>query len=284
MSTTTATTSAQSPRDLRRVNRGALLAMIGQAVRDRLPLVIAVSALMVGMGLMVGSLWPLLQGTFADLQDSLPDAFSTILAGADMSTPSGWANAEMLSMVAPAGVIAVAVISATKSTAHEEETKTMGVLLGAPVARSTFIWAKSAAMAVHVAIIAVAIGIGLMLGSLVGDMSLGAANIIGTSLHAAGLGLLFGAVAMAVGASTGNGRLTTTIAAGLAGLSFALASFLPLSDSLAFGAKASPWYYYNSSDPLANGVDPLHLAVLLALGALALAAGTLAFRRRDVKG
>ncbi len=259
-------------------------ALIVQGVRDRLLLVGVVSAVMVGMGLVVGALWPSLQDTFADLQQSLPDAFTTILAGADMSTPSGWANAEMLSMIAPAGAIVVAVISATKATAGEEETKTMGMLLGAPVSRAAFALAKSAAMAIHVALVAAAIGLSLLLGSLVGDMGLGAVDIIGASLHVGALGLLFGAVAILIGSTTGNGKLTTAVAAGLGGLSFALASFLPLSDSLADGAKASPWYYYNSSDPLGTGADPLHLVVLLSLAVLVLAVATAAFGRRDLKG
>lgn len=285
--TTHSTPHSTNARDNARLpgaRRSPLATITAQAVRERLVLVGAVSALMVGMGLIVGALWPSLQDTFADIQESLPDAFSTVLAGADMSTPSGWANAEMMSMVAPAGAIAVAVISAMKATANEEQSKTMGVLLGTPVARSTFILAKSAAMAIHVLLVAVSVAVGLAIGSLVGDMGLGAANIIGAGLHVAALGLLFGSVAIAVGAGTGNSKLTTTVTAALGGLSFALASFLPLSDSLADGAKASPWYYYNSSDPLSNGADPLHLVVLLSLAAVAIVVGTSAFGRRDLRG
>ncbi len=258
--------------------------LVGQAVRDRLGLVGAVSALMIGMGLMVGALWPSLKDTFADLQDSLPDAFSTILAGADMSTPSGWANAEMMSMVAPAGVIAVGAISASRAIAGEEEDKTLGMLLGAPVSRASFLVAKSLAMVVHVLLVSVAVGAGLVLGNLVGDMGLSTTGILGAGLHTFVLGVLVGGVAVWFAAWTGSRRLTTAAAAGLAGLSFALASFLPLADSLADGARLSPWYYYNSSDPLANGADPWHLLVLLVLAAAVLAAGLLPFRRRDLRG
>lgn len=258
--------------------------MAAHAIRERLPLVGAVSALMAVMGMLVGALWPSLQDTFADLQDSLPDAFTTVLAGADMSTPSGWANAEMMSMIAPAGVIAVAVIAAVKSTAGEEEAKTMGMVLGAPVSRSAFVTARSLAILALVLIASASIGVGLGLGSIVGDMGLGVAEIIAASLHTGALGLLFGGIALAVGTWTGNSKLTAAVAAGLGGLAFALASFLPLSDSLADGAKASPWYYYNSSNPLANGADYLHLAVLVVAAALVMALAGLGFGRRDLRG
>lgn len=273
-SATTTTTSTGSP----------LVAMTRHAIRERLPLVGAVSALLIGMGLLVGALWPSLQDTFADLQSSLPDAFTTFLAGADMSTPSGWANAEMMSMIAPAAVIAVAVIAAAKSTAGEEETKVMGMVLGAPVSRAAYVTARSLATVVVVALTSLAVGAGLGLGSIVGDMSLGIANIIAASAHTGALGILFGSIALAVSAWTGNSKLTTAIAAGLAGLAFAMASFLPLSDSLAHGAKASPWYYYNSSDPLTNGANYPHLAVLLVTAVLLMVLAPAAFSRRDLRG
>ena len=278
------TTDTGRHRGVARAHSSPVGPMAARAIRDRLPLVAVVSFVMVGMGLMVGSLWPALQGTLAKMQDSLPDVFATILAGADMSTASGWANAEMMSMVAPAGVIAVGVISGVKATATEEENKTMGMMLGAPVTRTGFLLAKAVAMFVHVVIVSAAVGVGLLLGSLLGDMDLRVANVVSASLHVGALGLLFGAVAIAVGAWTGTAKVTTSVAAGLGGLSFAVASFLPLSDSLADGVKLSPWYYYNHANPLTNGADLLHLAVLLGLGVLVLAAGVVGFRRRDLRG
>lgn len=280
----TATTTETRRAEPHRATGRPVGVMVGRLVRERLPLLGWMSLLLIGMGLLVGALWPSLKETFADFQASLPEAFTTVLAGADMSTPSGWTNAEMMSIVAPAAVIAVGLIAAGRSTAGEEEAKTMGVFLGAPVSRSVFVFARVLAVVALVVLAAVAVGIGLGLGSIVGDMDLGAANIAAASAHTGALGLLFGAVGIAVGAATGDRRLTTALTAGLAGLAFALASFLPLSDSLAEGAKASPWYYYNSSDPLANGADPLHLTVLVVSAVLVFLVGVLSFGRRDLKG
>ncbi len=279
MTATTSDLRASSPSAT-----GVTATIAGRAVRDRIGLTAVVSVLMVGMGLLVSSLWPPLEDTFASLQDSLPDAFSTILAGANLSTPSGWANAELMSMVAPAGAIAVAVISATRAIAGEEEDKTMGMLLGAPVGRGSFLMAKSVAMMVHVLLVSAAVSAGLLLGGVVGDMGLSASGIAAAGMHAGLLGIVFGSLAIAIAAWTGSRRLTGAVSAGLAGLAFALASFLPLSETLAWGAQASPWYYYNASDPLANGPDPAHLLVLTALAAVVLVVGLATFRRRDLRG
>lgn len=61
-----------------------------------------------------------------------------------------------------------------------------------------------------------------------------------------------------------------------------LAGFFPATAALAPWATISPWHYYNSSAPLANGADPLHLLILAVLTALALAASLTLVDRRDI--
>jgi ABC-2 type transport system permease protein len=58
---------------------------------------------------------------------------------------------------------------------------------------------------------------------------------------------------------------------------------LPLA-GLGRWAELSPWHYALGSDPLRNGVDLPHLALLSALGALALALAVITFARRDLRG
>lgn len=263
---------------------GTLRTMVVHTVRERIPFVTVLSVLMVGMGLMVGALWPSLQDTLAEMQAALPEVFLGLLAGADMATASGWANAELLTMVAPAAVIAVAITSGARLTAGEEEAKTMGLLLGAPVPRRTFLVARMVTTAVTVLLVSAAVGVGLALGSVVGGMDLDGWRILAACAHTAALGLLFGALAIAVGAASGRSRMTVAATAGLAVLAFAAASFLPLSQRFAGAAKGSPWYYYNAADPLTNGADLGHLALLSGLALAFTAAGLLAFRVRDLRG
>lgn len=259
-------------------------AVLVQAVRARTTMVVVASLILAGFGLMVGALWPPMRESLAQMQAALPEAMLLMIAGSDMATATGWVNAEMMSITAPAVLIVVAVGSATRATAGEEEDRTLGTLLGAPVGRVEFLLAKAAATAVHVGVVAAAMAGGLLLGSVVGGMDLPLSGVLAVTVHAVALALLFGAVGLALAAATGRRRLSTSVTGALAALAFVLASFLPLSERLADGVRLSPWYYFNSSDPLGHGVDPAHLLVLLGSTAAFLLLAVAAFRRRDLRG
>ncbi|UJH70358.1 hypothetical protein [Ornithinimicrobium sp. INDO-MA30-4] len=59
---------------------------------------------------------------------------------------------------------------------------------------------------------------------------------------------------------------------------------MPLSESLADGAKASPWYYFNNAIPLANGIEWAHVLILIGGGVLLVLATLPIFTRRDLRG
>jgi len=260
---------------------GALLA---KSITDRLTLSGIVGLLMLAMGAFVGALWPPLRETFAGLPSDFVDVIGIALPGGDLTSGIGFANAELMSIVAPVGAIAVAVISAARATAGEEEDKTLGILLAAPVGRLTFLFTKTVAMVIHVLIVGVLLAAGVVLGNMIGDLGITANGIVGATAHTVMLGILFGMIAILIGASTGNRRLTAAATGGLAALAFAISTFLPLSDSLSDGAKVSPWYYFNASNPLVSGADPGHLIVLAAMIVIPIAAAAVIFYRRDLRG
>ena len=261
----------------------AFLTVFRQSVLDRWVVPLIIGALMVGMGLLTGGLWPSLEDTMKDLPGSLND-LGQILAGSDLTTGAGWANAEIVSMVAPMGVIAVAIMAVLRGLPGEEESKALGAVLSAPVARSTFLWAKTAAMVVQVVVASSAVALGLVLGSLVGGLGLSAAGIVGVTLHVALLGVLFGAVAAAVGAATGARRLTMAVSAGSAAVAFVAWIVVPLVDAIDGLVRLSPWYWFNSTVPLVNGPDLPHLLVLAVVSIAWCLVAVALFARRDLKG
>ncbi|WP_010540011.1 ABC transporter permease subunit [Dietzia alimentaria] len=261
-----------------------IVAITRTAVRDRLVLVTTVAVLLVAMGALTGALWPSLQDAFADLPAALSDGLGTVLAGADLTSPVGWMNAEMVSLVVPGGLIAVAAISAAKGVAGEEQAKSLGVLLSAPVSRVSFLVAKTAAMVVNVLLATIGAAAGIVLGDRIGGLGIDTAGVLGTCAHAALLAIVFGAVAVLASAITGDPRLSSSVAGGLAALAFGLNAFLPLSSTLADFARVSPWYYFAHSNPLADGPDYGHLAVLSVSAVVILGLAVVAYRRRDLNG
>lgn len=252
------------------IGRAQVAALIGKAAQDNLRVVGIASFYMVAVGALLGVLWAPLRDVFRALPAGMNNLVSAISGGTDLSTPAGWANAELLSLLAPAAAIVVGVRSASR-VAAEEETKTLGLTLAGPLHRLTFLGSRMAATAVLVAIVAGCVAIGLTIGNLIGKLGFSLAGVFGAAAHTLFLGLLFGAIAFLLAGATGNARLCTIVPALIAVLSFAASTFFPLNDTLKGAARFSPWHYYLASGPLQHGADAGDLAVL-GVGAVLLAA------------
>lgn len=284
MTSTTPDRAPSSGRSAPPASRHAYLAVLRQSVLDRWAVPAVVGTLMVAMGLLTGALWPALEETLRDLPRGLSDNLGKALAGADLTSGVGWANAQFITVVAPLGLIAVATMAAVRGLPAEEESKTMGTVLAAPVRRSVFLAAKLTAVLLHVAVTACLVAVGLVLAEVVGDLGLSADGIIGASLHVFSLAAFFGAVGVAVGAATGDRRRTVAVTVGLAAAAFVLSIVLPLVDMLDELARLSPWYYFSAGRPLTEGPDWGHLAVLAALTVALAVVAVRCFDRRDLRG
>lgn len=257
-------------------------AITTRALADRWAMSTIISVLMIAMGIIVGALWPSLASTLGEFSDP-PEALTALTGGAALNTPAGWVNAEMLSIVAPIGVIAIAVSLGGRAVATEEETKTIGTLLSTPTSRTTFMAAKLTAMVIATMTVGLAIWIGLLIANPIGDLGLPVSGIAAASLQAILLGLLFGAIAFTVGVLKGSRRLASAVAAGLAAAAFFAASFLPLSESLADLAKLSPWYYYTADNPVLLGFTALNITVLAISAIVVAVPGWIVFAKRSLR-
>ena len=238
--------------------------------------------------LMYAAIWPSMrdQPSINDFLDPMPEAFRSLFAtsGADMSTPVGYIQIELMSFIGPILVILYAVGQGSRAVAGEEDRRTMDLLLASPVSRLRVLLEKAAAMVVGTALLAAVIGLALVVEGRLFDMVIPMDSVAAAMLHLALLGLVFGAISLAVGAATGNLGLSRSVPAAIAVVAYIVNGLGPMVAWLEPLQQYSPFYQYIAHDPLRTGVS---LAGRRGRGAtviVLIAVGGWGFQRRDVQG
>ena len=255
--------------------------MFAFALRLRLRPTASVIVGLVAVLLFVGALFPAVGDSFGKLD--LPKGVSDLLGGADYGTITGWYRSEIASLYGPLLVSLVAITGAVSSTAGEEESGILALVLAHPVTRSRFVLAKAAAVAVAVVAVAFAAWIGLIAGVALAHGGISVGHLAAYALHLAFFGLAVGAVGLALGAATGRPGLASGIAAAVALAGWLINGFAPLVHSIDWLKYLSPFYYYAGNDPLTHGVDIGHLAVLGLVTVVLTAVAAASIERRDIR-
>ena len=223
---------------------------------------------------------------FRELIDSLPEVVRNLFLGAgvlDFLSPTGYLHSRLFAFLAPAVFMVYAIGQGSGGVAGEEERGTIEVLLSAPVARWRLVAEKFGALSWGTAILAAATFAAVWAGGTAVGMDLAVARIFQASLSLALLGTMFGALALAAGAATGNRGFSVGLPTGSGVAAYLVDALAPLVDALGALRVLSPFRYYGEAVPLANGLDPIHAAVL-AVAALVLAAvAAVGLERRDLR-
>ncbi|MGI9584215.1 MAG: ABC transporter permease subunit, partial [Acidimicrobiia bacterium] len=230
----------------------------------------------------VGPMYNLIDDSLKTLGDSLPDALLAMVGGGDLSTPEGWYQVEMYGLMLPISLLVITIVMGSAAIAGAEHKRTMGMLLSNPVSRTAVVLQKTAVMVLFALIVGFATFAGTWAGSAAGNLGIDPWNIAATCMLGVLLGLSFGTLALALGGATGSTQIASYGATAAAAVSFVINGFLPLSENLEALTKLQPFYYYLSSDPLNNGMDWGHAAVLLILSAVLVALAVVAFNRRGI--
>lgn len=256
--------------------------VLGLAFGRSLTLLVVVAAVMgLLMGVAMGPIYEELAPGLATMMEGMPPDMMTMFGADDMSTPEGFYWGETMGMMAPAAVITVVAVAAA-GLAAEERSGRLAVVLGAPVSRSRVLAAAATTVVLYNAIVSLVTALGIWAGSGLGGMGIEAAHIFGSGAHLFALGLLVGGIALLVAAATGSGSAATWTAVGIGVVGHFGGAMLLLSEDTADYARISPFYYYSSTRPLENGADWGHVAILLAVGVVAIALALPSFRRRDL--
>ncbi len=261
---------------------GFLLVLRKELV-DRALLVAVASALLVALTVMTGWLYAPMADQFVALREALPAALLALIPGGDMASATGWVNAQVMSLTGPGTLIVVGIVSALRGTVGEEDRGTLGLLLSAGVSRMTFVAAKSAAMVLLVATTGTVLAVGLLAANVGWGLGLAWRDLVTACGFAIALAWFFGAFTLALTLGTGRLRASAMTAATCVAASFLVATFFPLSDSLARFDHWSPWFYYSGSDALGAGASPLYFGMLIGLSVACLAPGLWVFNRRDLR-
>ena len=200
----------------------------------------------------------------------------------DMTSPTGYLNSQIFFFLAPLLLIIFAVGQGSSALAGEEERGTLELLLANPVPRVRVVAEKLAALVVMTAGLALVLWLALAGGAPLVEMDISAGRLAEATLGTALLALVFGVLSLAVGAATGNRGLSLGVTGGLAVVTYLVNALSAVVEELKPYRVLSPFYYATGADPLANGLNWGHVAMLVALILACAAAAWITFQRRDL--
>lgn len=238
------------------------------------------------LAVMMAAFFPTIRDmpSMADYIEALPAELMAMFGGdfGDYTTPEGFLNAELFFLMYPLLLLVFTIGFASGAIAGEEEKGTLDLLLSYPIRRWQLVLEKFAAMAVSLLGIATVFWLALLIAGAVIDMGLSPLRLGAACFAGALIAIVFGALALAVGCATGKKALAVGVTGALGFLTYIVNALAPMVDWLEPFRKLSPFYYYSAADPLSNGLDLGHAALLLGLALVFLAVALVTFQRRDL--
>ncbi len=257
-----------------------------KTLHDQRRALIAWSASLALLVAMYVAIWPSLrnQPSMSDFLNQMPKAMRSLFAasGADMSTPVGYVQVELLAFMGPLLLIIYSVAAGAGAIAGEEDRHTLDLLLANPISRTRIVLEKLGAMIAGTALLGAVTAVALLGEGRLAGMKLPAGGVVAAMIHMTLLALVFGTLALATGAATGHPALSRALPAVLAVVAYIVNGLAPVVSWLKPAQKFSPFYQYSGHDPLRHGLSLAAVLVAVVTILLLASMATALFRRRDV--
>lgn len=241
-----------------------------------------VAILFVGCG--YAAFWPTMNNEeLQQLLENYPQAILQALNYTDIASPEGYLSATVYGLIVGLLMIVFTVAAGTRTIAGEEEAGILDLTLSQPVSRVSV--ALQRIGAVITAVVAIVAVFWLAMLALAGPAQfdeIPASRFGAMHLHLALFATMFATLAFAAGAATGRRTWAYVVGAGAALLAYAMSGLLPQLEGLEWVKDYSAFTWLNGSEPLSNGADLTHVAIMAGLSLVFVTVGTWAFRRRDV--
>lgn len=243
-----------------------------------------------GWAISAGSLTLLLlfgMATYRDIDltvyTQLPEAFRSLLGIGEDVDVGGLAIGYVFGSFGAVVVAVMALVMGSAAIAGEERNGTMNILLANPRSRTHVLLSKALALVLLTALAVAAIWITVHPMAAMLGVEIGGLDVEALALHLYVNAVFYGMLALAIGAVTGNRDTATGAASGILVLSFFAVGLLPLVQGLEGLRKAFPWYYFEGSEPVYNGIAWGHLALLTSASVVLLVVAVVGFNRRDLR-
>lgn len=225
--------------------------------------------------------------SFNQLLENYPKGMLTMFVGSekiDFGSAPSFLNTYLYASMVPIIVLVLAIGFGAAAIAGEEEAGTLDLVLAHPVSRRSVVLQKALVLPALLTTVGAVIVL-LVVGAVpLLDMDLSVGNLVAATVALVLLATDLGLVALAVGAATGRRGLAAGVAGGVAAGTYLVNSMSSLATWLEPWRVVSPFYWASHDNPLANGLAPGRLVVLVVLGSALLGVAVVAFERRDLRG
>ena len=214
--------------------------------------------------------------------DSVPEGLRDAFNFSDMSSAAGYLASAPFGILVPLLVLFYGVATGARAIAGDEENGLLELVLAHPVSRTALLLQRFAALCAGAVAMAALIFLGMLAIRTSAELeTVSAGQFAAQSTAVALLAIFFGAVALGIGAAGGRHGLVFAGTATVGVLSYMLNAFAPQMGA-EWLQKISPFYYYIGGEPLKNGFQWGHLAVLAIATALVMGASVWRFNNRDL--
>ncbi|MGD2100743.1 MAG: ABC transporter permease subunit [Acidimicrobiia bacterium] len=215
--------------------------------------------------------------------ESLPPGILEAMGIPATGDVAGIAVGAMYNLMGAFTLAGLAISIGAYAIAGEERDGTFGLLLGNPVSRRGVLISKTASLVLLMALASLILwGFALVVPEWL-NVDMSGIDVPAVVIALFFNALVYGFLAMAVATWTGNRSLGSGVAVAVMLIGYLGASILTLTESLADWARLSPWYYFSGSDPVVNGTDWGHTAVMAGMIVVFFGVAFVGVYRRDLK-
>ncbi len=215
--------------------------------------------------------------------DDFPEAMRSMMNISEAAGVGSLAYGAIYGLYGALVLSVMAIIAGAGSFASEERNGSMGLLLGNPKSRNHVLTSKTIALVALLVFSIVVMGIAGRVVPMLLGVEVGGMEIESLMFHLFVNAVFYGLLATAIGGWTGNGGLAIGVSAGVMIVGMLGAGLLPLIGGAEDFAKIFPWYYFDGSQPVINGVDWGHVSVLGGASVIFFVVGLVGVNRRDLR-